>query len=833
MRRHGVTERFLVAGVALLTAVGANLAPSPIGPYQARATDPAPVAEWALDDGSGTIATDAIGDADGTVAGDASWITEGAAQGSGALTFDGVDDAVDVATATALEPGALTVTVWVRGDPEDAPADAAVILQKGDFDCTGGSFKLWVVGGDAAGIGFSFRHAGSNFSGTLSASTAKTTLWDGEWHLVGASIADAAGAAGSLSIDGWQEQVTSAITASPAIDYAGASVSDLRIGANPNETCAEPLFHGDIDDVRIYAAAGVNVGALMPPVATTTTLEQPPTMHPGEQKTVYAHVSPAPRMGEVGFQLDPDDVTTWVEPSSDGTAATTFTAPVGPTAYTLQARYFGPAPYVASSSSKLPLTIEKWPTPTTIDAEDSEPYGSVTLVATVSGMGIEGYSHPVGSVQFYETTSGSEVLIGTATLQAVQDAVGDVATSRAVISPSSWSVGTHTFVAKYSGDVIHASSNSGEGTVDVVKAATFAHVDGPSEAQENHPTWLHGWVDADVSSTVIDGTLSFFEVGDSTPLCTLTMVNQGEVECDIPTLSAGVHDFVATFSGNAMLEASTSDVWSLDVTADTVDAHRVGVQYATFYPVKDGYRDTDKIQGTRDESIGVTIKIYAPSGKRIKVKTIDRGTGRYSYAWNGRNSSGSVRKEGKYKVVQILEDSGGTTERYTSYINLSKKHLNWHEKTVAKSVTSVSAKGTAGDGHVKISSDGYVRLRVGDDPGWAGVGWQFRLPDATVYDTMKFQIYASYGLTAPPASRMGVQNFEACAYDADGRWREDCFTKYGSFGNDMWTPAWYSLGASDDRYRHNGKVRGMVSVRFKTAYVYRVRVFIRYATLGY
>jgi len=73
------------------------------------------VGYWQLNEGSGSTASDSSGNGnDGTVVG-ASWTTS--ADGSGALSFDGEDDYVEVPNATSLNPASgLTLEAWVRLD---------------------------------------------------------------------------------------------------------------------------------------------------------------------------------------------------------------------------------------------------------------------------------------------------------------------------------------------------------------------------------------------------------------------------------------------------------------------------------------------------------------------------------------------------------------------------------------------------------------------------------------------------------------------------------------------------------------------------------------------
>src|SRR5262249_5475256 len=148
----------------------------------------------------------------------------------------------------------------------------------------------------------------------------------------------------------------------------------------------------------------------------------------------------------------------------------------------------------------------------------------------------------------------------------------------------------------------------------------------------------------------------------------------------------------------------------LTIVPDTVHASP-SVQYTTFYPVKDSYRDTVAIRGTRDEPVSVSIKIYSPTGSLLKTASYASATTPYSYAWTGKNSGGTIYAEGKYKIVQTLKDAFGTTKVLTSYVTLSKKKLYTYTATISKLGSSVSAKGGFNGGSVTLSTaSGYARL---------------------------------------------------------------------------------------------------------------------------
>ena len=174
--------------------------------------------------------------------------------------------------------------------------------------------------------------------------------------------------------------------------------------------------------------------------------------------------------------------------------------------------------------------------------------------------------------------------------------------------------------------------------------------------------------------------------------CPRRCVNN-QTSCTINLPAAGTYHFKAVYSGNTVLAGSESDpaTGGITVDPDSVEAHAVGVSAGSIYPVKDGYRDTVTLSGNRDESIAVTISIYNSSNKRVRLATKSSATGSYSYVWNGRDSKGAVLPAGKYRVVQKLVDTSGTTKSFTAYVNLSTKKLVTVTKTITKNGSALAA----------------------------------------------------------------------------------------------------------------------------------------------
>lgn len=190
------------------------------------------VAYWPLDEITGGVTPD-LGQhgLDGTVQG--ATLTEG--QTSGALRFDGVNDAVLIGNPAQLNfGGAITIAAWIRpraffGDFRNIVAhgytlgpDAEVFLRIHDADYEGGSFD------------------GENHLTEDDRQGDDNNRWI---HL--AIVHD--GAAWRLYRDGQEEAVTMDATGAVPVNEGWA------IGARGNG--GERFFEGDIDEVRIYDRA--------------------------------------------------------------------------------------------------------------------------------------------------------------------------------------------------------------------------------------------------------------------------------------------------------------------------------------------------------------------------------------------------------------------------------------------------------------------------------------------------------------------------------------------------------------------------------------------------
>jgi Bacterial Ig-like domain (group 3)/FlgD Ig-like domain len=268
--------------------------------------------------------------------------------------------------------------------------------------------------------------------------------------------------------------------------------------------------------------------------------------------------------------------------------------------------------------------------------------------------------------------------------------------------------------------------------------------------------------------------------------------------CDVTlTLATGDHTVTVSYPGDAGFAGATTDKL-VSVVDNKVDATGVGLNYATFYPYKDGYKDKVTARGTRNEPASVTIKVYSPTGKLLKKVDLAKATGAYAWAWNGRNSSGTMYPVGKYRIEQKLTDEFQATQTWKNYVNLSAKRLYTYKKTLKQSLAQYDYGGN----------------------GW--IGWKFTLPSATVYKKIVFGVDAKSGR---PLGGFGPQDYTKCsaAYVGPG-----CV---GAWKTIPTSRQWTNLSGSVAKHIKSGKARIFVWNGGGGVRPYYVRVVVTYAIL--
>jgi len=196
------------------------------------------IAHWTFDEGSGTTAYDSVGDNHGTIYG-AQWTT---GQIDGALSFDGVDDYVDIGN---INENGYTILFWMYTDFEITSATAGkAIMQYSDQD----SQEIIAIGSSTSYIdGETLIIMGGIYRGSYYR-TAITDIISAGWHFITFSW-DAGNSKYDIYIDAVEKTTTSGSKTNTQL----ANFDDFSVGGGDNSY--NDAFNGTIGDVRIYDRA--------------------------------------------------------------------------------------------------------------------------------------------------------------------------------------------------------------------------------------------------------------------------------------------------------------------------------------------------------------------------------------------------------------------------------------------------------------------------------------------------------------------------------------------------------------------------------------------------
>jgi hypothetical protein len=432
----------------------------------------------------------------------------------------------------------------------------------------------------------------------------------------------------------------------------------------------------------------------------------------------------------------------------------------------------------------------------------------------------------VGPLHFTEVVDGNPVELGPAGSWEPWGVVNGLPGFRTTFQISNPTEGTHTYQAIFDDDGTHSAITKST-EVDVAKVPTSITMQvfwNPT--QTNHEVVFSPGLQTDGSGVQVTGDFVWRDMDTNAVIASYEL--PGEYALRFTPTSPGTRHIRAEYSGAETYEASVSDVVTLTITNDRVEATGVTIDVANFYPYKDGYRDVVKIKGTRLEPISVAVSIYNSSNRRVRTMWLAQGSGAYSLAWNGRSNAGNLQPAGKYRIVQVLTDPAGMRLSVTKYVNLSNKRIYYSTKYVTKNGSSVSVVGHTGNGSVTVSTTtGIARVRASSGS-WAGAGYQFTLPSATLYKSISFQAYVK-GALSVPTNWIGIQNFKTCAIST--KWYEDCFERWEAIGSGSGVPEWHWTSGSVSNNITGRTARGLVSVYFGSAYVYKVRMKVTIGVL--
>ncbi|MHC4570758.1 MAG: LamG-like jellyroll fold domain-containing protein [Planctomycetota bacterium] len=200
------------------------------------------VGHWQFDEGSGTIAADSSGYNNvGSLINGPTWTVQGE------LSFDGVDDYVDIADDPSLDMTTkLTVALWIN---QPVLATDKALTAKWDYQTQGcWAFQTANINSDELMV-FIATRLGDNGSGG-NGKTTGANMATGSWYHV-AFVYDGEGAANAdrlkVYVDGQEKTLSFAGTIPSFLQNSSASVKIGEFGG-----ILHRYFNGLIDDVRIY-----------------------------------------------------------------------------------------------------------------------------------------------------------------------------------------------------------------------------------------------------------------------------------------------------------------------------------------------------------------------------------------------------------------------------------------------------------------------------------------------------------------------------------------------------------------------------------------------------
>ncbi|MBI4136714.1 DUF2341 domain-containing protein [Candidatus Roizmanbacteria bacterium] len=196
----------------------------------------APVAEWFMDEGTGTSANDTTGNSNtGTLgSGNSAPVWSSGIQGN-SLKFDGINDIVSATDSDSFTGSTLSWEFWMKANT--GMSGAKHMINKYVAASSQRSWTVLYNGGSSIGITLSS-------DGTNNAQSASTTLpTEGVWHHI--AITYNAGTV-TFYFDGIRE---SQATNSQTTTFNNSNV--VKIGAS-GDTTPSGFFDGFLDQVRIY-----------------------------------------------------------------------------------------------------------------------------------------------------------------------------------------------------------------------------------------------------------------------------------------------------------------------------------------------------------------------------------------------------------------------------------------------------------------------------------------------------------------------------------------------------------------------------------------------------
>ncbi len=280
------------------------------------------------------------------------------------------------------------------------------------------------------------------------------------------------------------------------------------------------------------------------------------------------------------------------------------------------------------------------------------------------------------------------------------------------------------------------------GVLTVVRGASSVTLStGTTVFETSTPATFTAAVEPSVTGAIPSGSLAFTIDGVARPAVPLDALGRGSVTVSWST--PGVKSVEVAYAGDGSVAEPGTASAAPSVVTNTARTTGVGVLGSTFYPIVDRWRDTVTARGIRNERLALAIEVRNAQGTVIRRYAAGPAAGAYAWAWNGKTSRGVLAPAGSYTIRQTLIDPYGSRPRrtVTSTVTVSLRKIRWTTTTVTVSRGPRCFQFSSGDGVGSYSCTSTAPLRLaGGAGGWPGVGYEFRLPVAGAYRSIRFEV---------------------------------------------------------------------------------------------
>jgi hypothetical protein len=549
---------------------------------------------------------------------------------------------------------------------------------------------------------------------------------------------------------------------------------------------------------RVMAAMLLSLAVAAPAsaadVATTVVVAPVSELFAHLDNVLTAAITPIEAPGLIEFEVSTDAGGTWANPGFSvdrngyGTFTVHYVAGDPGTTVMVRAKYPGAPGYLATLSDPITIPVILHPNSvTSFEVVNTNlPESPVLPGVGPVRVGVQ-FTGPIfGSIPIEELVGDTWTPVGIAVS-------GYPPYGMFWLGLPSLAEGAHTFRASFAGSLTTAAALATK-VVDVAKVQPPMNIGGATSIQTHHEVWLAAGV-ATQYTAAPTGTLTLKK--DSQVVATGEPLG---FSWSVPSLPIGTYTFTAEYSGDDHFLPSSAE-WVLTVVADTVEATVGSLSMATFYPYRDGYKDTVTARGTRNESVSAAFTVRNSSGKTVRTGSVASGTGAYSWVWNGRTSSGAQVAAGSYTITTTLKDGAGTTRLVRQSVTVSSKRLYWYSTDLYK---------TASQAQKKTSSWG---------------AWLFTMPSGVAYKSLRLYVYGRSDITFE-RSGFAPHDTRECPFSTVS---PGCRQAEGYFSI---VNGWSSVAVNGTYDRHGRYVRGYTwAGAGGHAYVNRLRLHVAYALL--